>query len=360
MASTSKTSATVEQTHKGDNRVQDVSLVPVTHYPLATQRAHAKMRERVARKPYAHYFHTAPLYVRREALEAIPRPLRDPAQDVLPLAQIRQLLLPEPGPSALQGEQGRRPPAENGWYAFPDGTGYVASRTQFPGCTAEMIEWWFWWHSVEAERYALWYPYNHAAVRSTYATATTSAFTPRAKRDARTGRAMPLLERDDLPHRQRWLGSTHTVGEFIGPTYMSLRIEFKEPSYFGLGTWEELRAAGYETAVCGVLWDEKLPMKVGDMIHLWRRNGDGLELKSRYYLGHQVYVDVLGLKISVDKLGGWLGIKRLQAGDKVAYEQFLHDQTEFTNLASFLPDIYQEFGRLQGQGVPSGQRVKTS
>lgn len=385
-ASNANASTAVQQRRKGDKRAQDPDLVPVTHYPLAAhqRRALADMQARVARKPYAHYFRPAPLYIRREALDAIPRPLRDPQRDVLPLAQIRRLLpelLPPssaPGarasdPALGPGQSGPGPGAENGWYAFPDGTAYVASRTVFPPeCTGDMIDWWFWWHSVEPERYALWYPGHHASVRSTYATATTSAGTPRALVDsARTGggsREVPLLERDDLPHRQRWLGSTHAVGEFIGDRWVGVRIEFREPGdLFGLGaSWEELRAAGCEAAVCGVLWDARLPLKVGEMVHLWwRRGGEGgghLELQSRYYLGHEVCVDVLGLfRVSVDRLGGWLGIKRVLAGDKVAYEQFLHDQTEFTNLASFLPDLYREFGRLQGQGVPSGgRRVKIS
>lgn len=324
-----------------DARAQDPALVPVTYYPLGTQHAHAKLRQRVARKPYAHYFRSSPLYVRREALNAIPRPIGDPDENVLPYSQLRRLLEP--------GDQ----PVENGWYAYPDGTGYVTSKTQFPGCTAEMIEWWFWWHSVEGERYALWYPYNHWDVKSTYARATRSKFTREAKRDPKTGREISILERDDLPHRLRYLGSTHTVSEWIGPQHMELRIEFKEPSYFGLGDDEELRKAGYEAAVCGCLWDRALPMKVGDMIHLWRKNEDGLELRSRYYLAHQVYFDLMGVKISVDKIGGLLGIKRLQAGEEVAYQQFLHDQTEFTNLASILPSIYEEFGQEKGQGVPS-------
>lgn len=293
MASTTRTPKTqnpfeVREVHEVDARAQDASLVPVTYYPLGTQYQHAKMRQSIARKPYAHYFHDPPLYVRREALLAIPNPIRNPEKDVLPLSQIRKLFEP--------GDQ----PVENGWYVFPDGTGYVTSKTQFPGCTADMIEWWFWWHSVEGERYALWYPYNHCDVKSTYARLGRSQFTTQAMKDPKSGRQIPILERDDLPHRQRWLGSTHTVTEFIGPLLMSLRIEFKEPSYFGLGTYDDLKEAGYETAVCGILWDRILPMKVGDMIHLWRKTDNGLELKSRYYLGHQVYFDILGLKIPVD------------------------------------------------------------
>lgn len=275
--------------HRGDTRAQDASLVPVTHYPLVTQRQRAKWCEIIAGKPYAHYFHGPPLYMRREALEAIPKPISNPDAHVLPLSQIRKLL--EPGDQAV----------ENGWYAYPDGTGYVTSKTQFPGCTAEMIEWWFWWHSVEGARYALWYPYNHCDVQSTYAKLTKSAYTTEARKDPKTGKEIPLLERDDIPHREKWLGSMHTVSEFIGPQLMELRIEFKEPSYFGLGTWEELKEAGCEAAVCGVLWDKLLPMKVGDMVHLWRRNQGGLELKSRYYLGHQVHLDLFGLQLSVDK-----------------------------------------------------------
>ncbi|KKY31708.1 putativediacetylphloroglucinol specific hydrolase [Diaporthe ampelina] len=327
--------------HDGDNRRRDPSLVPVTYYPLVTQQQHTIMQQRMAGKPYAHYFHDPPLYIRREALDAIARPISSPAKNVLPLSQARRLL--EPGDHA----------AENGWHVRPDGTGYVASKTQFPGCTGEMVDWWFWWHSVEGERYALWYPHNHCGARSTYARRTTSGFTPVAGRDPGTGRALPILEREDVPHRQKWLGSTHTVSEFVGPLRVKLRIEFKEPSYFGLGTWEELEEAGYEAAVCGLLWDKALPLKVGDMIHLWRRTENGLELRSRYYLAHQVYVDVFGLKVSVDWIGGLLGIKRAAAGAKVAYEQLLHDQTEFTNLASFLPEIYREFGQQKGQGTPT-------
>ncbi|KAG8161029.1 hypothetical protein KVR01_009293 [Diaporthe batatas] len=336
MASTSKN---IRRCHDGDNRSKDPSLTPVTYYPLDTQQQHMKMQQRMAGKPYAHYFHDPPLYISREALDATAAPIANPARDVLPLSQARRLL--EPGDHAV----------ENGWHASPDGAGYVASRTRFPGATGTMVDWWFWWHSVEAERYALWHPHSHRGVRSNYAWWTTSDFTPDVRRDAATGRRVPVLEREDVAHRHRWLGATHTVSELVGPLRVELRVEFKEPGYFGLGTWEELREAGYEAAVCGLLWDKALPLKVGDMIHLWRRTEDGLELRSRYYLAHEVYVDIFGARVSVDWLGGLLGIKRAAAGERVAYEQLLHDQTEFTNLASFLPEIYREFGQKKGQGV---------
>lgn len=48
-------------------------------------------------------------------------------------------------------------PHENAWCAYKTGQGYVASRTHFPGVTAEMIQWWLWWHSASPERYSLWH-----------------------------------------------------------------------------------------------------------------------------------------------------------------------------------------------------------
>lgn len=170
-----------------------------------------------------------------------------------------------------------------------------------------MVDWWFWWHGVESERYALWYPYNHVYVYSSY--------------------------------------STHTIKEFIGSQFMTIDIEFKNSSHYGL-PWEVLQKVGYESAVCAVLWDAKLPNKVGKFVHLWRRmeGGEGLELRSRYWLGHQAHLNLGHVKIPLHRAGGITGIKKRLAGEKVAYEQSLHEQIEFTNSASILPNLSHEFG----------------
>jgi 2,4-diacetylphloroglucinol hydrolase len=39
------------------------------------------------------------------------------------------------------------------------------------------------------------------------------------------------------------------------------------------------------------------------------------------------------------------------AGERVAYEQLLHDQIEFTHLATFLPELWSEFGRYKSEAV---------
>jgi hypothetical protein len=81
------------------------------------------------------------------------------------------------------------------------------------------------------------------------------------------------------------------------------------------------------------------------MVHLARKTADGIEQRSRDWIGHDVKLRVLGRKVSVDSAGGALGIKRRMAGERVAYEQILHDQIEFTHLSTFLPELWREFGQ---------------
>ncbi|KDN69381.1 putative PhlG protein [Colletotrichum sublineola] len=280
--------------------------VPVTYYPLETQKAFHHNRRRMKNKKYAKYFNRD-LYIYADIPQYIREPM--PPHGVLPITGCRRML--EPGYHRY----------ENGWRALPDGTGYVASRTRFPGATGDMVRWWFWWHSVEPERYALWFPYDHLSVHSSYA---------------------DRLHRTDLSHTQKWLGSTHRVTEFIGTTKMTIQIHFVDPAHYGL-PWPELQAAGYEAAVCAEIWDGSVTnLKIGDFLHLWRNTEDGLELRSRYWLGGGVHYKLFGMKVGIDYLAGALGIKRRMAGENIAYEHFIHDQTEFTNLASFLPDLYAD------------------
>lgn len=280
--------------------------VPITYYPVGTQKMFAYNESRMKSKPYAKYCHRD-LYIYADIPQHIRGPI--PAEGVLPITDCRRLL-----------ETGYHE-HENGWRALPDGTAYVTSRTRFPGSTGDMVRWWFWWHSFEPERYALWFPYDHLSVRSTYA---------------------DRLHRTDLSHTQKWLGSTHRVTEFVGANKMTIHIHFVDPAQYGL-PWEDLKAAGYEAAVCAELRDGLLPnLKIGDFLHLWRKTEDGLELRSRYWLGGGVHYKVFGMKVGIDYLAGTLGFKHRMAGENIAYEHFIHDQTEFTNLASFLPELYAD------------------
>ncbi len=277
----------------------------ITYFPPETQARFALNRARVARKPYAHYF-DGNLWLHDDAMQAITQPM-DP-REALPMTRegLSRLLVPG------------RLPVETGYCELADGSGYVASRVPFPGCSGEMFAWWFWWHAVEPERYSLWYPHNHIAAVPSDAS---------------------LLQRPGLSHEQRYIGSTHFVDEFIGPELLKLAIRFVAPAELGFDA-SRFREAGIVGHACARVGLRRTGLEAVSMVHLARETPDGFELRSHYWLGHDVRLH----GVSVDRVASGLGMKRRLAGARVAYEQLLHDQIEFTHLSTFLAKIYAEFG----------------
>jgi hypothetical protein len=283
-------------------------LFPVSYYPVATQRQFALNAEQVRGKPYERYFR-ADLFLRRAVLPALREPMR--VEDALFPESLNALL--DPGYHGV----------ENGFCELRDGSAYVASHVPFPGATGEMYAWWFWWHSVEPARYTLWYPYNHIAAHP-------------------VDRA--VLTKPGLTHEERYIGSTHHVDEYIGPDLVRIAIRFVDPAELGFDT-TRFAEAGIVGHACARVSLRDKPLEVVTMVHLARKTPEGIEQRSRYWIGRDVKVRLFGARVPVDKIGAALGMKRRMAGARVAYEQFLHDQIEFTHLASFLPELWNEFGR---------------
>ncbi|HKU41433.1 MAG TPA: hypothetical protein VJR89_24920 [Polyangiales bacterium] len=295
---------------------------PVTYYPVATQRQFQLNRERIQGKPYAHYF-DGDLWLHEDVLPALRAPMH--VHDALSPEQINSLLDP--------GYQ----PVENGYCELPDGTAYVASLVPMPGCTGEMYKWWFWWHSVESARYTLWYPHNHVSVE------------PRSR---------AVLTQPGLPHEQRYVGTTHHVSEYIGPHFLRVAIRFVDPSELGLDA-SRFERAGIVAHACARVGVLGTGVEGVSMVHLARQTERGIEQRSRYWIGHNPRFRNLGLldAIPLDAFASRFGLKRKQAGERVAYEQLLHDQIEFTHLSTFLPALYREFsgdalGAEHVQAVP--------
>jgi 2,4-diacetylphloroglucinol hydrolase len=281
-------------------------MVPVTYFPIATQRQFAKNRERIRGKPYEKYFR-GDLGLNDEVLPAV-RGAMDPS-DALRPGEVNALL--DPGYHRV----------ENGFCELADGSAYVASRVPFPGCTGDMYQWWFWWHAVEPARYTLWYPYNHVSVRA---------------------RNREVLTRPGLTNEERYVGSIHDVVEFIGPDLLAVSIRFVHPSELGLDA-SRFVASGIVGHACARVSLRRLGIEAVTMVHLARKTDDGLEQRSRYWIGHDAKLRLWGASMRVDNLGAKLGIKRRLAGERVAYEQLLHDQIEFTHLSTFLGGLYQQF-----------------
>jgi len=283
---------------------------PITYFPVATQRLFQRNQEQIRGKPYERYFN-GDLWLHDDVLPALRAPM-DPAQ-ALPCDRAGLDSLLDPGYHEV----------ENGYCELPDGTAYVASRVPFPGCTGEMYQWWFWWHSVEPARYTLWYPFNHI-------------------------RAMPVdrsvLTQPGLTHEQRYVGNTHHVDEYIGPDLVHVAIRFVDPAELGFDTGRFAAAGivGHACARVALRWPN---LEAVTMVHLARRTGDGIEQRSRYWIGHDVTLTAAGRMLSLDALASTLGVKSRMAGLRVAYEQLLHDQIEFTHLSTILAGLHGEFSR---------------
>ena len=279
---------------------------PVTYYPVPTQEQFRRNRELIKGKPYERFFN-GDMWISEDVLPALAAPME--LRDVLAPEAANRLL--DPGYHAV----------ENGYCELPDGSAYVASRVPLPGVTGDMYSWWFWWHAVEPARYTLWYPYNHVAAKP---------------------QQPELLTQPGLTHEQRYINTTHHVDEFIGPDFLRVSIRFVDPSEFGLDTrrFAEAGIVGHACARVGLLGT---PVESVTMIHLARQTENGLEQRSRYWIGHDPRLKTRFGTLPLERIAS-NNMRRKMAGARVGYEQLLHDQIEFTHLATFLPELYREFG----------------
>ena len=103
----------------------------------------------------------------------------------------------------------RDEPTENGFGLGPDGSIRVAVRTRMPGVSPAMWDWWFGWHGSDSRRYKLWHPRAHLYAEWA---------------DGPDG---------DRRGRERYVGRTSFVDEYIGSTLARAAIRFVPPAELG-------------------------------------------------------------------------------------------------------------------------------
>ena len=183
-------------------------------------------------------------------------------------------------------------PVENGLARTASGRLAVAVWTAFPGATPPMIDWWFGWHLTRTERYKLWHPQAHLFTQPRW----------------------HLEDVEGLDDRERYVGNTSWVDEFIGPLPTRLAISFVEPEEFGLDE-DDLDRSGHGTAVCARTADSDNGVDLGTLVHAVRWTPWGCEMRSRFLLP-------------------------VGAPDVVAVALFDHCATEMAHLAGFLPQLH--------------------
>jgi hypothetical protein len=203
---------------------------------------------------------------------------------------------------------------ENGYGVLADGSVQVAVRTDMPGVTPAMWEWWFGWHSCDSRRYKLWHPRAHIS----------AAWQDRDD----TGR-------EDLA---RYVGRTSLITEYIGSSMLRAAIRFVTPATFGLPAADETTVP-----VCARVGSRDIPVDAGWFVHHIRLTGDGGEMRSRFWLG--------GPHISVRSAPGLanLAVRPLTsrifgASANYARDLMVHCAQEMNHLAGFLSALYEQFG----------------
>ena len=279
-------------------------------FPLLRQRqVHLGiLRNELRGRPYERFF--------RWELGPLPDPVEQAlasgeanVDDVLPRSDVNRLL----DPGYL--------PLETGYASLPDGTGHVAVLTQFPNASGEMIDWWFGWHGAETERYKLWHPQAHLFCQM------------------RNRRAQEA----HLTDRQKYVGNTSYVDEYVGSDIFRLSIRFHEPFDFGLAE-DSFKDAGVSTAICARVGFSDRPVDTGYLIHLIRDTSQGCEMRSRFWLG-EAHLRVLPEKNPIDRVLRTRLLRRMLMPERLGRNLLIHCAEEMNHLASFLPTLFaQESG----------------
>ncbi len=260
--------------------------------------------------PYAKYFYRelAPPDPARVAKMAQPI---DPAK-ALPVERRSELL----NPGYLD--------CEAGWCVMPDGTGFIANILPMPGVTLDMINWWFAWHSLAPTRYKIWYPPCHYDI--------SVSDRDRAK----------VLD-PNRPAVAKFQGITHYVIENTGgPCAEKIAIEFKTPEDFGFDMSKfdpkTMTFAGGHGAAQMLAPPPGIPnfKAPAVMCHIVREIPGGVEFRTRFWMGYRV----------INREAARCIPTSVRIPDFVVQGLATHNVHEYANLASFLPQIYQECGGI--------------
>ena len=261
--------------------------------------------------PLAAYFDRAPARVAAEVQSALRNGPLSPAQ-VLPRSAIAEL--DRPGYLA----------AETGYCTLPDGRGYVAVRTEMPGVTAEMIDWWFSWVNRVDLRYKIWFPGLH------YRNHVTAPSEAEAARLA----SYPANER-----KAYWSSTAHPFEDVgFGPEAIALR--FIAPRDYGLGNPDFV--SGKATAICTLVGAESMGLTHSQMCHYVRPWRGGVELRSRFWLGEDIRLPGAAGFVLAPLLGSDF-VRRRVIHPNRPFDMALHCAQEYANLADILPRLFDRY-----------------
>lgn len=208
-------------------------------------------------------------------------------------------------------------PLENGITRLANGQIFVAALTQMPGANGAMFEWWMGWHYMEAQRYKLWHPRAHLM----------------------NGTAEMRGDDPGLSDKEKYL-TTHLVTEYIGHSKLDITITFVEPDTVFSQPFNQADP-NVSAVVCGRVGLQAAPVTIGYLVHQIRQVPGGAEMRSRFWLG-KPELERPGLNWLNPLLGSKLVAGQVTS-PTLGHEMLVHCGMEMNHLASFLPDLYDDY-----------------
>lgn len=194
---------------------------------------------------------------------------------------------------------------ECGYEIMSDGHYLVSMCVPMPNVTKEMVEWWFWWHAQEHDRYKAWYPGEHIA----------TGFDKKDKEYFNSKTVPPFKT------------VTHYPVERIGKLCAPLSIEFVTPTEFGFSQ-DIMLENDVEHIVCGHVGAFKGLVPNTEMAHILVNTENGAMWVSRFWLGKRVKSKIL---------------RKLFVTEKQAKGMAEHCYVEYHNFAIRIPQMYHEW-----------------
>jgi hypothetical protein len=204
---------------------------------------------------------------------------------------------------------------EDGFVLTRDGGMRVSVRTDMPGVTPAMLDWWFGWHGDAAAKYKLWHPQAHVHV---------------AWHDAPPA---------DSRGRARYVGRTSLVDEYIGSDLVRGAIRFVAPASLGF-TGASLDDDRTATIICARLGLGDAPIDIGYLAHHVRAVPGGSEMRSRFWMGGRH----VGGRNMIGGMAAVVAKRVFGLTESDVRAVLVHCAQEMPHLASFLPALHAAFG----------------
>lgn len=266
----------------------------------AISQCHVAAIHLVKDKPYAKYLDLPVDEISEEKAEEIEDSFGD-EEDALELKDRAKLMSKESYP------------AEPGYYPLEGGGVLVASNVFMPGVTAEMINWWGPWHSLDPIRYMIWNPEDHENVEV----------------DA-VGKARALDK--SIPNEEKLWGATHVDIESLGGPADKVTIHFANPADMGYDA-SKIGTEDCSAFLCGNAGMGDMMVIPTFMSESFLEHDGGLEVRARFWIGYNI----------IDGEPQYLLPPEIPIPGDVCVGLIKHNIREFTQLAKILPELYAEY-----------------